>query len=127
MTPQKGYYSLIQFCPDASRLESINIGVILFCPEMGFLDDKTSSNTRRAEKLVGRGELAREALKPGSTWAICGRIPMLKFWCTNRSVPQRLELSWNCPDADRLGSCIESARPFRRARHGPKNLRENAP
>lgn len=63
MTPQKGYYSLIQFCPDASRLESINIGVILFCPEIGFLDAKTSSNTRRAEKLVGRGELAREALQ----------------------------------------------------------------
>lgn len=63
MKPQKGYYSLIQFCPDASRLESVNLGVILFCPAINFLNAKTNSSTRRAEKLVGRGKLAREALK----------------------------------------------------------------
>ena len=63
MAPQKGYYSLIQFCPDASRQENVNLGVLLFCPASGFLDAKTSSNTRRAEKLVGRRQLAREALK----------------------------------------------------------------
>lgn len=63
MAPQKGYYSLIQFCPDASRQETVNLGVLLFCPTSGFLDAKTSSSTRRAEKLVGRRQLAREALK----------------------------------------------------------------
>ncbi len=63
MKPQKGYYSLIQFCPDASRLEAVNLGVILFCPALDFLASRTSRSTRRAEKLVGRGELAREALK----------------------------------------------------------------
>ena len=63
MAPQKGYYSLIQFCPDASRQETVNLGVLLFCPASGFLDAKTSSNTRRAEKLVGRRQLARKALK----------------------------------------------------------------
>jgi len=67
MKPQKGYYSLIQFCPDASRAESVNLGVILFCPNLGFLEAKISSNIRRAEKLVGRGELAREALKMAKT------------------------------------------------------------
>ncbi len=62
MTAEKGYYSLIQFCPDVSRLESVNLGVILFCPGSGFLRAMTSKSTRRAEKLVGRGELARAAL-----------------------------------------------------------------
>ena len=63
MKPQKGYYSLLQFCPDVSRLEAANLGVVLFCPDSNFLEAKTSRSVRRAEKLVGRGELARDALK----------------------------------------------------------------
>lgn len=62
MNSQRGYYSLIQFCPDVSRLESVNVGVILFCPAAGYLDARTSSDNRRAEKLVGRGNLERFAL-----------------------------------------------------------------
>ncbi len=30
---QKAYYSLIQFCPDIDRMETVNIGVVLACPE----------------------------------------------------------------------------------------------
>ena len=62
MKPKRGYYSLIQFCPDVSRLEVVNVGVILFCPEAEFLDARTSANNRRAETLVGRGNLERAAL-----------------------------------------------------------------
>lgn len=62
MKPQRGYYSLIQFCPDASRMEAVNVGVVLFCPGLEFLDARTSNNNRRAEKLVGRSNLKREAL-----------------------------------------------------------------
>ena len=29
-TPTTGYYSVIQFCPDRSRLEAANVGVLLF-------------------------------------------------------------------------------------------------
>lgn len=67
MKPHKGYFSLIQFCPDAARLEAVNLGIVLFCPSLGFLSSRTSRSTRRAEKLVGRGELAREALKLART------------------------------------------------------------
>lgn len=67
MTTEKGYYSLIQFCPDVSRLEAVNLGVILFCPGSGFLKALTSRSTRRAEKLVGRADLARAALKSART------------------------------------------------------------
>jgi len=62
MKPQRGYYSLIQFCPDASRMESVNVGVLLFCPALDFLGARTSNNNSRAEKLVGRGRLEKAAL-----------------------------------------------------------------
>ena len=62
MKPKRGYYSLIQFCPDPSRLEAVNVGVVLLCPDADFLAARTSASNRRAEKLVGRGELDRPAL-----------------------------------------------------------------
>lgn len=62
MKPKRGYYSLIQFCPNPSRLEAINVGVVLFCPDADFIAARTSAGNRRAEKLVGRGELDRHAL-----------------------------------------------------------------
>lgn len=30
---QKGYYAVIQFCPDHSRLETVNVGVLVFCSQ----------------------------------------------------------------------------------------------
>lgn len=54
MKPQKGYYSVIQYCPDLSRFESANIGVILFCPESGFLKAMTSNSNQRIQKFFGR-------------------------------------------------------------------------
>ena len=38
----KAYYCLIQYCPDMSRLEAANVGVVLFCPEKGFLAARMS-------------------------------------------------------------------------------------
>jgi len=34
MTAHKGYYSVVQYCRDRSRLEAANTGVLLFCPEL---------------------------------------------------------------------------------------------
>lgn len=50
-----GYYSLIQYCPDLSRLEAVNLGVVLFCPEADYLDVKLSPSTDRVRKLFGKG------------------------------------------------------------------------
>jgi len=50
----KGYYSLIQFCPDLSRLETVNVGVLLFCPEPHFLDCRISKSNRRARRLFDK-------------------------------------------------------------------------
>jgi len=63
MTAHRGYYSLIQFCPDLSRMEAINVGVVLFCPELNFIEARMAGDTRRAEQLTGRRQLERHALK----------------------------------------------------------------
>jgi hypothetical protein len=49
----KGYYSLIQYCPDLSRLEAANIGVILFCPELGYIRAKTAQGNDRIRRFFG--------------------------------------------------------------------------
>ena len=54
MTPSKGYYSLIQYCPDRTRLEAATIGVLIFCPERTFLKALTAKNNRRIQRFFGR-------------------------------------------------------------------------
>ena len=49
----KGYYSIIQYCPDLSRLESANIGVILFCPDERFIRAKTCAGNDRIRRFFG--------------------------------------------------------------------------
>ena len=53
MSPTRGYYCLIQFCPDPSRLEAANIGVLLFCPDRDFLRTRTSSDDSRVRRFFG--------------------------------------------------------------------------
>lgn len=50
----KGFYSLIQYCPDPARCEAANVGVLLFCPEVGFLSAKMSQDNRRVQQFFGR-------------------------------------------------------------------------
>ena len=50
----RGYYSIIQFCPSASRAEAANVGVILFCPERDFLEAKMSEGNDRLSRFFGR-------------------------------------------------------------------------
>lgn len=54
MKPSRGFFSLIQFCPDASRLEVANLGVILFCPERHFLKARIAADNERVRKLFGK-------------------------------------------------------------------------
>ena len=53
MNLNKGWFSIIQYCPDPNRLESANIGVLLFCPELNFLDVRVASNNKRIIKFFG--------------------------------------------------------------------------
>jgi hypothetical protein len=56
MKPHKGWFSIVQFCPDANRLESANIGVVLFCPALEFLDVRIASGNQRIIKFFGSKE-----------------------------------------------------------------------
>jgi hypothetical protein len=53
MTPRKGFYSLIQYCPDLSRLEAANVGVVLFCPEPHFIRARTTRSNQRIRRFFG--------------------------------------------------------------------------
>jgi len=50
---RRGYYSIIQYCPDLSRMEAANIGVVLFCPEPCFLGTRTSPDDQRIRRFFG--------------------------------------------------------------------------
>ena len=50
----KGYYSLIQYCPDTARREAANVGVMLLCPEAGFLDVKMTTTNHRVRRFFGK-------------------------------------------------------------------------
>jgi hypothetical protein len=52
--PSKGYYCLIQYCPDRTRLEAATVGVLLFCPERAFLKALTARNNQRIQRFFGR-------------------------------------------------------------------------
>lgn len=64
----RGYYSIIQYCPDPSRLEAVNIGIALFCPEVKFLKAAFGRRRIHVERLFGKQdweffELQKTALK----------------------------------------------------------------
>jgi hypothetical protein len=73
MIPSKGYYSLIQFCPERSRAEAVNLGVALFCPSAKFIGALFAQGNRRAAKLVGNENVHRTALN-GAKRAIERRL-----------------------------------------------------
>ena len=51
MKAARGYYSLSQYCPDAGRAEAANVGVLLFCPDLGFLEARLSSSNDRVRRF----------------------------------------------------------------------------
>lgn len=53
MSPDIGYLSLIQYCPNGIRMECANVGVLLFCPARDFLKARVAPDMRRAVKFLG--------------------------------------------------------------------------
>ncbi|MFZ4778082.1 MAG: DUF3037 domain-containing protein [Terrimicrobiaceae bacterium] len=51
--PTTGYYSVIQFIPDRSRLEAANVGVLLFVPGVKYLQTRMSENNDRIRQFFG--------------------------------------------------------------------------
>lgn len=48
-----GYYSLVQFCPDSARAEVANIGALVFCPEVKFLETRLVNGNDRIRTIFG--------------------------------------------------------------------------
>jgi len=53
MNATKGYYCLVQYCPDIARLEAANVGVVLFSPEHRFIRARVSESIRRIRRFFG--------------------------------------------------------------------------
>jgi hypothetical protein len=59
----RGYYCLIQYCPDPARLETVNLGALLFCPELGFLKCQVTKSTRRLARAFGERTFDPDAVR----------------------------------------------------------------
>jgi len=57
MSKTTGYYSIIQYCPDPSRLEAVNVGVVLFCPARNYLRARTSRSNKRIRRFFGLADI----------------------------------------------------------------------
>ena len=53
MNATKAYYSLVQYCPDIARIEAVNVGVVLFCPQQRFLEAKLMKSNNRIRRFFG--------------------------------------------------------------------------
>lgn len=73
MSPAKGYYSVIQYCPDPSKAEAANIGVLLFCPEARFLRGRVSRGNDRISRFFGRDTFDAEQVNAAKE-AIVSRL-----------------------------------------------------
>jgi hypothetical protein len=62
MRPTTGYYSIIQYCPDAARHEVANVGVVLLCPELRFLKARMAEDIQRIKEVFPRLKPDRKRL-----------------------------------------------------------------
>jgi hypothetical protein len=53
MNPTKGYYSIVQYCPDLARRETVNIGVVLLAPDRSFLQTRMVADNDRVKHFFG--------------------------------------------------------------------------
>jgi hypothetical protein len=53
MNPVKGHYSIVQYCPDLARRETVNIGVVLLVPQREFLQTRMVADNERVRHFFG--------------------------------------------------------------------------
>lgn len=49
----RGFYSVVQYCPDRFRAETVNIGLVLYCEEPRFLRARIVDHHRRLRRIFG--------------------------------------------------------------------------
>lgn len=55
--PTKGYFCLVQYCPDLARKEVANVGVLLFSPDHGFLEARLDTSNQRVRRFFGSHDI----------------------------------------------------------------------
>lgn len=56
MNTHKGYYSILQFCPEPARFEVANVGVALLCPEQSFFRAQIGSSNKRVTHFFDKSQ-----------------------------------------------------------------------
>jgi len=51
----RGFYSVIQYCPNRFRAESVNVGLVLLCPDPHEVRVRIAGKHNRAKRLFGMG------------------------------------------------------------------------
>lgn len=69
----RGFYSVVQYCPDRFRAEAVNVGLVLLCVDPHSLRVKMVSNHDRVRKLFAIGRPDLKNLKV-STHGLASRI-----------------------------------------------------
>lgn len=72
-----GYYSLIQYCPDKTKMETSNLGVVLFCPKWNFLDVRLNPSFKRIRRFFRNEPLDTERMR-ASLYSFKDRIMLAK-------------------------------------------------
>lgn len=54
MGPMRGFFSVVQFCPDLDRGECANVGVVLVVPQVGFLNVRLSEDNEGPKQRFGK-------------------------------------------------------------------------
>lgn len=83
MNTTKGYYSLLQYCPDRSRMEAVNVGIVLFVPDMNFLRAKVTNANDRVRRFFGAYSFDNTWLRQAKE-AVVQRLNFEKLYITNR-------------------------------------------
>jgi hypothetical protein len=53
MSSKRAFYSVVQYCPDRFRAETVNVGLVLYRESPRFLRARIIDNHRRAKRLFG--------------------------------------------------------------------------
>lgn len=113
MSQNKGYYSLIQFFPDPSRLEAANIGVVVYSSHDGRLCFRISRSNSRIRRFFGEQDWkflnrAKEAIKNLLRTEYFRSVEDLKAFIARRanaiqlSAPRSMRISTIEQDVDDL-------------------------
>jgi len=137
MTPTRGFFSVIQFCPDLDRGEYANVGVVLAVPRNGALEIRMSEDNEGPKQRFGaesfddtRLTVAKKGLEgrireEGPSWS--SAEDLLRFGRKEGnnltlSSPKVILVESASAEADELYTRLVHVEPVRRKRLAAPNL-----